>query len=81
MNLYIGNLSYNLEESELEEEFKAFGNVKSIKIIKDRETGNSKGFGFVEMESKEEGLKSIEGLNGKSIKGREVRINEAKPKN
>lgn len=80
MNLYIGNLSYNLEESELEEAFKEYGEVKSVKIIKDRETGNSKGFGFVEMSSNEEGNASIEGLNGKDLKGREIRVNEARPK-
>ena len=80
MNLYIGNLSYNLEEAELEDAFKAYGDVKSVKIIKDRETGNSKGFGFVEMSSSEEGNASIEGLNGKELKGREIRVNEARPK-
>tara|TARA_Y100001935_G_C17300910_1_gene509178 strand:- start:2483 stop:2725 length:243 start_codon:yes stop_codon:yes gene_type:complete len=80
MNLYIGNLSYNLEEEELEDAFKAYGEVKSVKIIKDRETGNSKGFGFVEMSSSEEGNASIEALNGKELKGREIRVNEARPK-
>jgi RNA recognition motif-containing protein len=80
MNLYIGNLSYNLEEAELEDAFKAYGDVKSVKIIKDRETGNSKGFGFVEMSSSEEGNASIEALNGKELKGREIRVNEARPK-
>jgi len=80
MNLYIGNLSYNLEEAELEDAFKAYGEVKSVKIIKDRETGNSKGFGFVEMSSSEEGTASIEALNGKELKGREIRVNEARPK-
>ena len=80
MNLYIGNLSYNLEEAELEDAFKAYGEVKSVKIIKDRETGNSKGFGFVEMSSSEEGNASIEALNGKELKGREIRVNEARPK-
>lgn len=80
MNLYIGNLSYNLEEAELEDAFKAYGEVKSVKIIKDRETGSSKGFGFVEMNSSEEGNASIEALNGKELKGREIRVNEARPK-
>ena len=54
--------------------------MKSVKIIKDRETGNSKGFGFVEMNSNEDGSASIEGLNGKSLRGREIRVNEARPK-
>lgn len=80
MNLYIGNLSYSLEEGDLEEAFKAYGEVKSVKIIKDRDTGNSKGFGFVEMSSSEEGNASIEALNGKELKGREIRVNEARPK-
>ena len=80
MNLYIGNLSYDIDENELEEEFKAYGEVKSVKIIKDRETGNSKGFGFVEMQSNDDGTASIEGLNGKALKGREIRVNEARPK-
>ena len=80
MNLYIGNLSYNLSESELENEFKTFGPVKSVKIITDRETGQSKGFGFLEMESSEAGLDAIKELNGKNIKGREIRVNEARPK-
>ena len=81
MNLYIGNLSYNLSETELENEFKAFGSVKSVKIITDRETGQSKGFGFLEMDSSEAGLDAIKELNGKNIKGREIRVNEARPKN
>ena len=80
MNLYIGNLSYDIDENELEEEFKAYGEVKSVKIIKDRETGNSKGFGFVEMNSNEDGTAAIEAINGKAIKGREIRVNEARPK-
>ena len=80
MNLYIGNLSYDIDENELEEEFKAYGEVKSVKIIKDRETGNSKGFGFVEMNSNEDGSAAIEAINGKAIKGREIRVNEARPK-
>ena len=80
MNLYIGNLSYDIDENELEEEFKNYGEVKSVKIIKDRETGNSKGFGFVEMNSNDDGAAAIEGINGKPIKGREIRVNEARPK-
>tara|TARA_Y100001936_G_C15461231_1_gene353966 strand:- start:267 stop:512 length:246 start_codon:yes stop_codon:yes gene_type:complete len=81
MNLYIGNLSYDIDENELEEEFRAYGEVKSVKIIKDRETGNSKGFGFVEMNSNDDGAAAIEAINGKALKGREIRVNEARPKN
>lgn len=81
MNLYIGNLSYNLSEQELEEEFKAFGEVKSVKIITDRETGQSKGFGFLEMETSEGGSEAIKELNGKNLKGRDIRVNEARPRN
>ncbi len=81
MNIYIGNLSYEMSETDLEEEFKSYGSVKSVKIIKDRESGNSKGFGFVEMNNNDEGLESIKGLNGKELKGREIRVNEARPKN
>lgn len=77
MNLYIGNLSYDVEENDLEDEFKEFGEIKSVKIIRDRETGRSKGFAFVEVEN---GNDAIEALNGKSIKGREIRVNEARPK-
>jgi len=77
MNLYIGNLSYDVEENDLEDEFKEFGEIKSVKIIRDRETGRSKGFAFVEIEN---GTDAIEALNGKSIKGREIRVNEARPK-
>ena len=80
MNLYIGNLSYDIDENELEEEFKNYGEVKSVKIIKDRETGNSKGFGFIEMNSNDDGAAAIEAINGKAIKGREIRVNEARPK-
>jgi len=81
MNIYIGNLSYKLTEDELRQEFESFGSVKSIKIVSDRETGQSKGFGFVEMESSEDGQNAINQLNGKDVKGRELRVNEARPKN
>jgi RNA recognition motif-containing protein len=80
MNLYIGNLSYNLSETELQDAFGEFGEVTKVKIIKDRDSGKSKGFGFVEMKSSDEGLKAIAELNGKSLKGREIKVNEARPK-
>jgi len=81
MNIYVGNLAYSLSESELEEEFVKYGSVSSAKIITDRDTGRSKGFGFIEMPNDDEAKKAIEELTGKEIKGREVKINEARPKN
>ena len=81
MNIYVGNLSYQVSEEELKEEFKNFGDVKSTKIIIDRETGRSKGFGFVEMEQTEEGENAINQLNGKDLKGRNIKVNESRPKN
>ena len=80
MNIYIGNLSYEVSESELEQAFTEFGNVTKTKIIKDHETGNSKGFGFVEMSSDEEGENAIKGLNDQELKGRKIKVNEARPK-
>lgn len=81
MNIYIGNLSYQVTEDDLKKEFENFGGVKSIKIISDRETGQSKGFGFIEMEQSEDGQSAINQLNGKDLKGRNIKVNEAKPKN
>ena len=80
MNLYLGNLSFKLTEEELTDIFADYGPVKSVKIITDRETGRSRGFGFVEVEDRESGEKAIEDLNGKDIQGRELIINESKPK-
>lgn len=79
MKLYVGNLSYRLTDAELEEAFAPFGNVLSAKIIMERETNRSKGFGFVEFENKNEGEQAIEGLNGKDLGGRNVVVNEARP--
>ena len=81
MNIYVGNLSYQVSEEELKDEFKNFGDVKSTKIIIDRETGRSKGFGFVEMEQSEDGENAINQLNGKDLKGRNIKVNESRPKN
>ncbi len=78
--LYVGNLSYNTESSELQELFAEFGTVQSAEIIADRETGRSKGFGFVEMGSDDEAAAAIAGMNGKEIGGRTMTVNEAKPK-
>ena len=80
MNIYVGNLSYRLTDSDLEEMFAQFGTVKSAKVIMDRETGRSKGFGFVEMESDESGNEAINSLNGAEHGGRNLRVNEARPR-
>jgi cold-inducible RNA-binding protein len=78
--LYVGNLSYDTSDSKLQEMFEEFGGVQSAQIIMDRETGRSKGFGFVEMGSEEEAKAAINGLNGKEIGGRVLTVNEARPR-
>jgi RNA recognition motif-containing protein len=78
--LYVGNLSYQVDSSELQQIFTQFGNVESAEVIADRETGRSKGFGFVQMSTDEEAAAAIEGLNGKDHGGRALTVNEAKPK-
>ena len=80
MNIYVGNLSYGMSEDELREAFGAFGEVSSAKILMDRETGRSRGFGFVEMPNPVEAESAIAQLNGKDVGGRALRINEARPK-
>ena len=80
MNLYVGNLSYEMSEENLRNEFAEYGEVKSAKIITDRDTGRSRGFGFVEMNSDGEGKKAMEALNGKDFEGRELVVNEARPR-
>jgi cold-inducible RNA-binding protein len=80
MNLYVGNLSYQTSEEDMESAFAGFGNVKSVAIIKDKESGQSKGFGFVEMASDEEGRAAIEGMDGRELRGRKLRVNEARPR-
>jgi RNA recognition motif-containing protein len=79
MKLYVGNLSYRMSEEELESAFAAFGTVSSAKIIMDRDSNRSKGFGFVEFEDKAEAEAAIENLNGKDLGGRAVVVNEARP--
>lgn len=79
MNIYVGNLSYRMTEAELKDTFSPFGEVKRAKIVRDRETDRSKGFGFVEMDDAA-GVKAIEALNDKEIGGRTLRVNEARPK-
>ena len=78
--LFVGSLSYNVTSAKLEELFSQFGKVQSAEVIIDRRTGQSKGFGFVEMSSSEEAKKAIEGLNGKEVDGRPIAVNEARPR-
>jgi RNA recognition motif-containing protein len=78
--LYVGNLSYKTTEDGLRNLFSEFGNVASAKIIIDRESGNSKGFGFIEMSSEEEANAAIAGTNGREFEGRQLRVNEAMDK-
>ena len=80
MNIYVGNLSYEVTEEELKEAFGAFGQVETAKIITDKYTNRSKGFGFVEMPAKAEGDAAIEGLNDTELKGRTLKVNEARPR-
>ncbi len=80
MNIYVGNMSYGVTEEELRLAFEAFGKVESAAIIKDKYSGQSKGFGFVEMPTKAEAQSAIEGLNGTELKGRTLNVNEARPR-
>jgi RNA recognition motif-containing protein len=80
MNIYVGNLSRDVVDEDLRQAFEEFGQVESINLIKDRFTGESRGFGFVEMPSKDEAQSAIEGMNGKDLKGRAVNVNEARPR-
>jgi RNA recognition motif-containing protein len=80
MKIYVGNLSYEVTEEDLRQALEAFGQVESATIIKDKYSGQSKGFGFVEMASKSEGQAAIDGLNGKELKGRALNVNEARPR-
>jgi RNA recognition motif-containing protein len=80
MNIYVGNLSNSVSENDLREAFQAFGEVEKTAVIKDKFSGESRGFGFVEMPNREEAMKAISLLNGKDMKGRTAKVNEAKPK-
>lgn len=80
MNIYVGNLSYDLTEEELQNAFEAYGQVDSAKIIKDMYSGRSRGFGFVEMPSETEALAAIDALNGSELKGRTMRVSKARPR-
>ena len=81
MDIYVGNLSYNLTVEELQEAFEQHGEVANAKIIMDRDTGRSKGFGFIEMPNEGEGEAAIAELNGAMLKGRTARVNQARPRN
>jgi len=79
-NLYVGNLSYSVKDDELQALFAQFGTVSSARVISDRDTGRSKGFGFVEMPNDDEAQAAIDALNGKENNGRPLTVNEAKPR-
>ncbi|MGA3177589.1 MAG: RNA-binding protein [Candidatus Acidiferrum sp.] len=79
-SLFVGNLSFQTTESELSELFKPFGQVTRVNLVKDRETGRARGFAFVEMPNDEEAAKAIAGLDGKPVGGRNLKVNEARPK-
>jgi len=80
MNIYVGNLSRDVTEEDLQQAFGAFGQVESVSIIKDKFSGESRGFGFVEMPARAEAQAAIDGLNGKELKGRTLNVNEARPR-
>ena len=80
MQIYVGNMSYGTTEDSITTLFSEYGDVQGVKLITDRETGRAKGFGFVTMNNDDEANKAIEELNGKEFEGRELRINEAKPR-
>jgi cold-inducible RNA-binding protein len=79
-NIFVGNLSFNTAEDELRQAFEAYGQVDRVSIMTDRDTGRSRGFGFVEMASNDDGEKAITALNGSQIGGRTINVNEARPK-
>jgi RNA recognition motif-containing protein len=81
MNIYVGNLSYDATDDDLRKAFEAFGEVSSVNVIRDKNTGRSRGFGFVEMASEETGQAAIDGLNGSELLGRNLNINVARPRN
>jgi cold-inducible RNA-binding protein len=80
VKLYVGNLTFNTTEQDLQEQFSRYGQVSSASIITDRDTGRSRGFAFVEMDSKESAQTAIEALNGKELDGRALTVNEARPR-
>lgn len=80
MKIYVGNLSYDVAESDLEQAFGEFGAVSSVSLIKDKQTGESKGFGFIEMSEVSEGQAAVKEMNGKEFMGRELKVDQAKDK-
>lgn len=80
MNIYVGNLPFSITDSELRETFSRFGEVSAVNLISDKFTGESKGFGFVEMANNSQADAAIKSLNGKDLKGRNITVNQAKPK-
>lgn len=80
MNIFVGNMSFDVTETELENLFSEFGNVSSVKIIEDRESGRPRGFAFVEMPNQDEAENAIKSLNEKEIKGREINVTQARPR-
>lgn len=80
MNIYVGNLSYKASEEELRQAFGAYGEVSVVSIIMDTATGQSRGFGFVEMPNASEGQAAVTGMNGKELNGRPLKVNEARPR-
>jgi RNA recognition motif-containing protein len=79
-NIYVGNLNFNVSEDELRQAFAAYGQVDNVTILKDRDTGQPRGFGFVEMANDEEAEKAINGMNGAQLGSRALNVNEARPK-
>jgi len=80
MNIYVGNLSFDTTEDQLQQAFASYGEVTSVNIIKDKYTGESRGFGFVEMADKEAATSAIAGVNGQDLNGRTLNVNEARPR-
>ncbi|MFP3909562.1 MAG: RNA recognition motif domain-containing protein [Archaeoglobaceae archaeon] len=80
MNIYVGNLPYEVKDDELRQGFESYGQVSSVNVIKDRFSGRAKGFAFVEMDNEEEAKAAIDGLNGTLMNGREIKVNKAQPK-
>ena len=80
MNIYVGNLSFDASENDLEDSFGEYGEVASVKVIKDRDTGRSRGFAFVEMRDRSDAQNAIDGMNLKEIAGRSITVNEARPR-
>ncbi|MBK8636821.1 MAG: RNA-binding protein [Chromatiaceae bacterium] len=80
MNIYVGNLPYSATDADLREAFAHYGDVSNVQLISDKFTGESKGFGFVEMDNNSQADAAIKGLNGTAIKGRNITVNQAKPR-